>query len=326
MAERAICPQSQPLFTRSGRPFICLLPIDLKTKIQLHLHLILISETVKALLAVKAKKIILGSRNLNRQHDFVDRLKQDFAGEDIDERIDGSHCLDLGDLQSIANFAAYVDKTYNTIDCLICNAGIMNTPPSATKDGFEQQMGVNVIGHFLLAKRLVGKTKRQVWVSSHAHNLKGGPRIDMDAIRNFSMEDKQQVKSYDGFARYQQSKLGNILLAKAFSKRYNVETVSLHPGIVYTSLYRGTGIVSAAKVTLSMIPSIFRGEIFQLIPKTASMGAATTVTCATLPADELISGGFYSNCAISSENEAAQNEEDANMLFSFCDEVTKDFQ
>lgn len=282
------------------------------------------SETVKTLLVVKAKKVILGGRNHKIQQQFVDKLKKEY--EDVDHRIDGTHNLDLGDLQSVADFARYVDETYDAIDCLICNAGIMNTPAGVTNDGFEQQMGVNVIGHFLLAQRLVSKTTRQVWVASHAHKLKGGQRIDIDAIRSFEMDDNNAVESYDGFWRYQQSKLGTILLAKAFSKRSNVLAVSLHPGVIYTPLYQSTGIVSAAKVSASMTPSLFKGELFQLIPKTTSMGAATTITCATLPSDELEAGGYYSNCAIASESVAAKNEEDAEALFSFCDEITKKFQ
>jgi len=56
------------------------------------------------------------------------------------------------------------------------------------------------------------------------------------------------------------------------------------------------------------------------------MGAATTVTCATFPSDQLVPGGYYSNCAIASESGAAKNEEDAEALFNFCDEITKKFR
>ena len=49
---------------------------------------------------------------------------------------------------------------------LIANAGGMNTPAGVTKNGIEMQMGVNCVGHVLLAKLLASKTKRQVWLSS----------------------------------------------------------------------------------------------------------------------------------------------------------------
>jgi len=277
---------------------------------------------------VGAKKVILGGRDPKLQSEFVAKLKEEQGDVyDTDQQVDGSANVDLADLQSVSDFATYVDETYETIDCLICNAGIMNTPAGVTKDGFEQQLGVNVIGHFLLAKMLVAKTKRQVWVASHAHTLKGGPRIDVNAIQSFSLDEKDG-KGYDGFRSYQQSKLGNILLAKAFQKRYDGQlvAVSLHPGVIYTPLYSSTGIVSAIKLAVTMIPDIVMGNLTQVIPKTASGGASTTITCATMPLHKLEPGGYYSNCAIATPNVAARNEEDAEAFFEFCDKVTKKFQ
>jgi NAD(P)-dependent dehydrogenase (short-subunit alcohol dehydrogenase family) len=83
-------------------------------------------------------------------------LKDGFDGA----KIDGDCTVELADLESVKAFASYVRGKYDRI-VLFCNAGVMGTPPS-TKQGFEQQFGVNVIGHFLLAKLLVDITSRQV--------------------------------------------------------------------------------------------------------------------------------------------------------------------
>jgi hypothetical protein len=124
-----------------------------------------------------------------------------------------------------------------------------------------------------------------------------------------------------------QSKLGNILIAKEFQKRYDkLESVSLHPGAIYTSLYRDTGIVSALKLSVSMIPAALTGNLLQMLPKPPSAGAATTITCSTLASDELTNGGYYSNCCLAQETAAARNEEDAAALFDFCDQFTSTFQ
>jgi retinol dehydrogenase 12 len=274
---------------------------------------------------VGAKKVIIGGRNRNLQEAFIAKLKEEQDGYyDTDKQVDGSHIIDLADLESVQRFGSYVANTYPVVNVLICNAGVMNLPAGITKQGIEQQMGVNCVGHYLLAYILVKQTKRQVWVSSYGHKLKGGRRVDIDKIRNFSLDNAAE---YDGWIAYQQSKLGNILLAKEFMKRYtDLEAVSLHPGAIYTPLYRETGMVSALKLSLSMIPAAIRGDAMQIFPKLPSVGASTTVTCATLPSVALVNGGYYSNCAIATESIAAKNEDDASALFDYCDGVTKQFQ
>jgi hypothetical protein len=75
-----------------------------------------------------------------------------------------------------------------------------------------------------------------------------------------------------------------------------------------------------------MLPAALRGDIMQVFPKLPASGASTTITCATLPSNALCNGGYYSNCAIGYENDAAKNAADASALFLYCDEVTKEFQ
>ena len=268
-----------------------------------------------------ANKIIVGGRNPKLQQQLVEKLQEE--GIDTDQKIDASHTIDLGDLESVKEFAMYVRSTYPKIDVLIANAGIMNTPPGVTKNGFEQQMGVNVIGHFLLCKILVEQTKRQVWLASYAHSIHGASRIDIDYIKSFSMDN---TADYDSWKAYQQSKLGNILIAREFQKRYaHLEAVALHPGSIATNLTRSTGLVSVVKLSWRMLPYFWK-DMKQIGFKGLEAGAATTVTCATLPSDQLVPGGYYQNCEEGGEAENAKVEEDWKALFDFCNTATKDFQ
>lgn len=266
--------------------------------------------TVEALLQKGARTVICAGRNPKLQEAFVESVDS--------ERLDGSLTIDLSDLESVKEFGLQVRKKYSKIDGLILNAGQMNTPISYTKQGIEQQFGVNVVGHFLLAKLLQPITQRQVWVSSYGHTLRGAPRLDLDRLEATTAE------TYDGWFAYQQSKLGNILLAREFSKRYpHLEAVSLHPGTIYTPLYRSTGLISAARLTISMIPAVLRGDLFQVFPKLPSAGAATTVLCATHSIED---GKYYSNCAVCPTAPCAENMDDAVTLFEFCDKRTKEYQ
>lgn len=277
--------------------------------------------TTKALLSAGARVIVTG-RDGEAQQAFVRTLSAHFEPG----RIDGERTLDLGNLASVRDFGAHVRAKYDRIDALINNAGVMNTPAGKTVDGFEVQMGTNVIGHFLLAKLLVDITQRQVWLSSagHAllgtypgpHDVKNAPRIDLDAITSVD------PSTYDGWRRYQQSKLGDILLAKQFAAVYPLlKTCAVHPGVVRTNLGRHLSI-------WTMVKFLFRAMTGEPMPKGPEEGARTQTWCAVMPDAELVSGAYYADAAVAveAEAEAARNMDDARRLYDFCDAATRKFQ
>ena len=244
--------------------------------------------TTRALLAAGARVVVAG-RNPVAQERFAEELSGD--GSFNTDQVDASQTLDLGSLASVREFATYIESRYERIDCLINNAGVMNTPPGVTADGFETQFGINVVGHFLLAKLLARATKRQVWLSSKGHANVGAPpfghdparapRIDLDAIK------KVDGDSYDGWRRYQQSKLGNVLLARQFPLEYpHLTACSVHPGIVRTNLSRHTSIWALLRFVIAMP---FGGER----PVSPERGASTQTFCAVTA--ELEQGAYLSN-------------------------------
>lgn len=267
----------------------------------------------RALLMANANVIISG-RSAQTQAAFAEDLKSDPGVNFEEQPLDASHTVDLGDLASVREFASYIRSTYKSLDGLILNAGVMFTPPGKTKDGFETQMGINVIGHFLLAKMLVGITKRQVWLSSQGHIRFGAPGIDYEAITNVDQAN------YVSRARYQQAKLGNILLAKEFARRYtHLKAVSLHPGGVKTNLGRHMTLGQKLGMILKhplMIMSMVEPEV----------GAATQTMLSILPDAELKNGAYYSDCKVIEEAPSGRDMNDAKKLFDYCEEATKDFQ
>lgn len=267
----------------------------------------------KALLHAGAT-VILGGRSAKSQGEFARSLENDSEINFAPRQLDASHTLDLGDLSSVRDFASYVQASYPQIDCLMNNAGVMYSPPGKTKDGFEIQMGVNVIGHFLLAKYLVDITKRQVWVSSKGHTRLGAPRIDISKIKQLDKEN------YNPRFRYQQSKLGNILLAKQFAIEYpHLLSVSVHPGLVSTNLSRNINF-------LQKLVFMFSNPLMMMQIQRPEEGAATQVMLAAIPAAELVQGAYYVDCQVSQEAESARNMEDAKKLFDYCEKVTAAFQ
>ncbi len=83
--------------------------------------------------------------------------------------------LDLASLDSVRTAAAEVQDLFpEGIDLLINNAGVMMTPKSKTADGFEMQLGVNHLGHFLWTLLLLDSVEkaapsRIINLSSLAH-------------------------------------------------------------------------------------------------------------------------------------------------------------
>ena len=269
--------------------------------------------TSEALLSANATVIVTG-RNRKSQNSFLEELKAKSKFNIDDNQVDISHTLDLADLSSVRDFASYIKNTYKKIDGLINNAGVMFTPPGKTKDGFEVQFGTNVIGHFLLSKLLVDITKRQIWLSSKGHTRLGSPRIDLEAVKEVD------ASNYNTTLRYQQSKLGNILLAKYFNDNYdNLTAVAVHPGVVKTNLSRHMSLGKKLMFTIKHPLAIFS-------MKEPEEGAATQVLTTILPENELVGGAYYADCAVAQESESAQNMKDAKDLFDFCDLETRAFQ
>lgn len=145
----------------------------------------------------------------------------------------------MGDLSSVRTCTESVLEKHDHLDALVNNAGIMMTPFSLTKDGFEIQLGVNHLGHFLLTELLLDLLKKSspsriINVSSlvHAGSEKSRPTIDFEDL-------KWEKKEYDRLAAYSASKLANVLYAKTLAKKLEgtgVTAVSLHPGWVRSNL------------------------------------------------------------------------------------------
>lgn len=153
--------------------------------------------------------------------------------------------LDLGSLTSVRKFAkAFLDK-FDRLDGLVNNAGVM-APSSRglTEDGFETQIGVNHLGHFLLTELLLDTLKKSapsriICVSSVAHaGIQGtNGEIDLDDLHFENREYKPVVS-------YVQSKLANVLHALDLARRLEgtgVSAFSLHPGWIRSNLVSSSG-------------------------------------------------------------------------------------
>jgi len=189
--------------------------------------------------------------------------------------------LDLGDLSSIREFANKFLSKNIPLHILINNAGVMATPRGRTKNGFETQLGINHLGHFLLTNLLLDKLKesapaRIVVVTSNAYKM---GKIDFNDIN--------WTKWYNSFEAYGRSKLANILFTNELNRRLQgtrVTVNSVHPGNVDTELTKNNKMLK--------IVNIFTKSF----KKNVKYGAATSVYVAMAPELEGVSGKYFVDC------------------------------
>ncbi len=202
--------------------------------------------------------------------------------------------LDLADLASVRRFAEAFLAAHDRLHGLVNNAGVMNAPQGKTRDGFETQLGVNHLGHYLLTELLLDALKRAapsrvVVLSSCYHDVARGRqgKIDFDDLMF-------ERRPYDGWAAYAQSKLANLLHARALAKRLagtGVTAVSVHPGWVRTNLIRST------------MPTWMQDVVLRPFLRAAGMiepweGAQTTLFALLSPDVPEHAGDYYSQLGI----------------------------
>ncbi|CAM9662344.1 unnamed protein product [Ectocarpus sp. 12 AP-2014] len=152
--------------------------------------------------------------------------------------------LDLASLNSVRNFVAEIKAAKVKPDALVCNAAVWHPKdkkPRRTADGFEEAIGVNHLGHFLLVNLLMDELKqsRVVFIGTETHNPgsiagKIPPQAhlgDLDGLaKNEPMVDG--VK-YEPTKAYKDSKVCNVLMMREMDKRFS------SGGMVVSALFPG---------------------------------------------------------------------------------------
>jgi NAD(P)-dependent dehydrogenase (short-subunit alcohol dehydrogenase family) len=231
-------------------------------------------------LARAGATVVMTSRDPARGADAEQRLRAAVPGADV--RLES---LDLASLASIRAFAGRVLATYDGLNVLVNNAGVMAIPRATTADGFEMQLGTNHLGHFaltgLLLPALVKRpASRVVTVSSTAHKV-GAIKFD----------DLLGHKSYFSWRAYAQSKLANLLFAYELQRRLAASgattiSVAAHPGYASTNL-QAVGPQQSGNKVMGLLMNF--GNI--AFGQSADGGALPQLHAATAP--DVVGGAFY---------------------------------
>lgn len=244
-------------------------------------------ETGRALAATGAK-VFLAVRDLKKGEAACESFLEPGRVELIE--------LDVSSLKSVRACAAAFLQKSPQLNVLVCNAGVMAIPTrEETEDGFEMQLAVNYLGHFLLfwlLKDAMIKSStpefqsRLVNVSSSGHH---GSEIVWD---DFNLKD------YNPTTAYGQSKLAQIYMANYVDRHFGsqgIHALSLMPGgITETGL---------AKYTPKEVVEGFKTHpVLSKWVKTREQGAATTVLAAVGKEWEGKGGEYLEDCAVATSD------------------------
>jgi NAD(P)-dependent dehydrogenase (short-subunit alcohol dehydrogenase family) len=235
-------------------------------------------ETARVL-AGHGATVVLAGRNPGRTASAADGIRASQPAAQVETAE-----LDLASLESVRKAAADLTARFPRLDLLINNAGVMMTPYSLTKDGFESQFGTNHLGHFaltglLMPSLLATPGSRVVTVTSNGHRF---------GRMNFA--DLQSARHYQKSAAYGRSKLANLMFTYELQRRLSAakaQTIALaaHPGTARTGITRHLSGPSQVAVNRPL------GAFNSWWVQDAAMGALPTLRAATDP--DAIGGTYY---------------------------------
>ena len=182
---------------------------------------------VSKILAARGAHVVLACRDEDRAEVAMNRIWIDLPKAEL-----SFQPLDLADLDQVRDAAKAV-LSGPRIDVLINNAGVMIPPRTLTKQGFELQFGVNHLGTFAFTGLVHGHVDDRIVITgSIAHKSGAMDYSDLSASR-----------SYHNWARYQMSKLANLLHMFELDRRLSAagratQAIGCHPGVALTELTR----------------------------------------------------------------------------------------
>ena len=224
-------------------------------------------------MAADGALIIAASRNSEKGEALLADYRTQFP--EGKGRIELIEC-DLDSFSSIQMACEEILDSYDHLDIVINNAGLMNYEYKKTKDGLEETWQVNLLAPMLISHLLLPKLEKAleskiIFTTSGLHQ----GVIDVE-------DPEFKHKKFSSYKSYRQSKLGVILMTRLLAQRLDEKHIAVytqHPGMVNTDLGRSAGWLSK--------------KIFDWMGTSAEQGAETLIYLAETSSEDLVSGEYY---------------------------------
>ncbi|KAH0369844.1 NAD(P)-binding protein, partial [Aureobasidium melanogenum] len=195
-------------------------------------------ESVHQLVKHNPAKVYLAARTSQRGNAAIQEIVKDVPA--AKGRIQYLE-VDMASFASVKRASDLILKENNRLDILMNNAGLADTTPGLTTDGYEIQFGTNYMGPTLFTKLLLPllqETAKQPNSDVRIINLSSEIFKQAPKQGIIFTDLKTPMQQTGSIAKYGQSKLGNYLFTKACAQKYpNIKSVALHPGVVNTGIW-----------------------------------------------------------------------------------------
>jgi NAD(P)-dependent dehydrogenase (short-subunit alcohol dehydrogenase family) len=263
-------------------------------------------------LARLGARVVMVCRNRERGRDAQAEIQAtaEMAHPSSADTVD-LQIADLAVQEEVYHLGETLRADYDRLDVLVNNAGVFLDSREETVDGIEATFAINHLAPFLLTHLVLPRLKetagrageaRVITVSSEAHR---GASINFD---NLNAEG-----SYNPLQAYAQSKLANILFTHELARRMQDKGVlanAVHPGVVDTNLWRGSGWIS------------WIGRLFSGLYKPPDEGARSVVYLAASPEVEGVTGQYFNETDIVNPSPEAYDEKVEARLWTKSRELT----
>jgi len=225
-------------------------------------------------LARMGAEVVLAGHDSRKTSDAIEEISNK-AGSTSISNLE----VDLASLDSVRRLANHFMDRYDRLDVLINNAGVFPVRQKLTSDGFEYQIGINHLSHYLLTGLLIpclmkSQSARILNISSQMHR---NGKIDFHCFKGYSKYNAQRA--------YAQSKLANVLFSNKLAQLLSaapgshITSNALHPGGVRTAITRDV--------------NWFVRKLLDIVFISAEEGAKPSIMLASDPAFEGITGKYY---------------------------------
>ena len=238
------------------------------------------------------------------------RTKTEKVIASLEEKIrKNAHLIecDLSDYSSVEKFVEAFNKKFDRLDCLLNNAGLWQPKRELTKNGHEVTLQANHLGHFLLTDNLYDKINnsngRIVNVSSRKHKSHAFPEEYFESKEGY-WDDLEVGEAVYGWTKGLNVLFTRYLAMVKKSRKNNVYSYSLHPGVVRTNieLRHATWYEFFVYFLLS-----FPHRWWTL--KNVEEGSYTSIYCCLESPASLVNSSYYADCKEAEVNPQMLDEE-----------------